>query len=103
MKMYGKEQLIPQDPYIISRLEMCIADDPDKTFEVDFFPHGLPDFLVLQKIYEISKIEFQTLMNENKIVGQTFKERLRPQNQVRVVGILDKEPSLYPNSDWEMI
>ena len=78
-------------------------NDQTKKFNVIFFPNDLPDFLVLKHVYEQSLIQFEDLKNQNKFVGQTFQTRCRNFIKVKVVNIVEKEPTLYKESNWETV
>lgn len=67
-----------------------------------WFPNELPDFIVLKHIYEDSMARFVELMEQNKVIGQTFKSK-KTNGRVKVVNVVSKEPSLFPESNWETV
>ena len=51
LKKFGRTMDVPQNPSIITKLTLQIVDSDD-TFELEYFPNPLPEFLVLKNIYE---------------------------------------------------
>ncbi|CDW76602.1 UNKNOWN [Stylonychia lemnae] len=102
LKRYGKSSNIIQEPQIVMRLELQIVGQPDSTFDIDYFPNQLSEFLVLKRLYENSLFLYHGLMNQQKFIGETFKTRLKNFNKVKIVGIQEKEQLLDPTG-WESI
>lgn len=52
-KRFGKSSNIVQTPQVILNLELMIEDgEGKKTFELEYFPNELPQFLILKNLYE---------------------------------------------------
>ena len=73
------------------------------TFTVELFPNVLPDFLVLKNVYQQSLVRYEQLIEEDKIIEQLFKARCRNINKIRVVDIVQREPTFFPDTNWETI
>lgn len=62
-------------------------NNTENHFTIDLFPNELPDFLVLKNLYESSLFLYRKFIEEDKLVGETFKARAKNFNQVKVIGI----------------
>ena len=71
---------------------------------MEIFPNELPDFLILDTLYEAGMQEFSRLRDSDEgpgLIGKSFKTRLN--QTIKIVDIKAKEVNLHPNSPWEVI
>jgi hypothetical protein len=107
MNQYGKDcSDVVQVPKMIQRLTLQIIESVKDlksavSFTVDLFPNELPDFLVLQHVFEAQKNQFETQSWEGKRVQ--IKTKKGTEHVIVTQTNSPLEPTLYPNSLWQNV